>query len=93
MEAPSFHIPTVNIGDRQKGRMRGKSVIDCGCTPGEIEDAIRKAQSMRENNELQQEPNPYEGDNTSETILRVIREYLASGGDLKKRFYDIDVQC
>lgn len=89
MEAPSFHIPTVNIGDRQKGRMRGKSVIDCGCTPGEIENAIRKAQSMRSNNELRHEVNPYEGDNTSETILRVIREYLASGGDLKKRFYDM----
>lgn len=92
MEAPSFHIPTVNIGDRQKGRMRGKSVIDCGCASDEIVDAIRKARLMRDNNELQHETNPYEGDNTSETILRVIREYLASGGDLKKRFYDIDVQ-
>lgn len=90
MEAPSFHIPTVNIGDRQKGRMRGKSVIDCGCASDEIVCAIRKARSMRENSDLQHESNPYERAGTSEAILDTIKDYLASGVDIKKCFYDME---
>lgn len=43
IEAPAFSIPTVNIGDRQKGRLRGKSVIDCADEAGAIRDAIAKA--------------------------------------------------
>ena len=90
IEVPSFHIPTVNIGDRQKGRVRGKSVIDCDCTPKEITNAIHIAQMMNRNNTLKNEENPYEGKNTSETILSVIKKYLESGVDLKKHFYDIN---
>ncbi|MBD5549012.1 MAG: UDP-N-acetylglucosamine 2-epimerase (hydrolyzing) [Lachnospiraceae bacterium] len=90
IEVPSFHIPTVNIGDRQKGRVRGKSVIDCACTPKEITNAIRIAQMMNRSNTLKNEDNPYEGKNTSETILSVIRKYLESGVDLKKHFYDVN---
>lgn len=89
IEAPSFHIPTVNIGDRQKGRVRGNSVIDCNCTPCEIENAIHTAQMMNKNNTLQNENNPYEGTNTSGTILSVIKNYLTVGISLKKHFYDI----
>ena len=42
-EAPSFGVPTVNIGDRQKGRIRAESVIDCACQSREIGTAIQKA--------------------------------------------------
>lgn len=90
MEVPSFHVPTVNIGDRQKGRMRGKSVIDCGCTVSEIEAAIHKAQAMYRSNELRDVANPYEGTDTSAMILGVIRRFLASDIDIKKHFYDMD---
>ncbi len=45
IEAPSFGVPTVNIGDRQKGRARGNTVIDCGTDRKSIEDAIYKALS------------------------------------------------
>lgn len=90
VEAPSFHIPTVNIGDRQKGRVRGKSIIDCSCTSKEIENAIHIAQMMNKNNTLQSENNPYEGKNTSETILNVLKNCMASGVDLKKHFYDME---
>lgn len=89
IEAPSFHIPTVNIGDRQKGRMRGESVIDCGCSVSEIENAIYTAQVMYRNNELQDVVNPYEGKSTSELVLSTIKCYLASGINIKKHFYDI----
>ncbi len=89
IEAPSFHIPTVNIGNRQKGRVRGKSVVDCECTPKEIIKAIRIAQRMHKDNVLQNKENPYEGKNTSETILNVIKESLETGIDIKKSFYDM----
>lgn len=90
IEVPSFHIPTVNIGDRQKGRVRGKSVIDCGCTQKEIEEAIHTAQTMRRNNMLKNEMNPYEGRNTSEIIVNLIKDYLESEIKIKKHFYDIE---
>lgn len=90
LEVPSFHIPTVNIGDRQKGRMRGKSVIDCDCTMSEIACAIHTAQVRIRNNDLQKEANPYERAGTSDAILSTIRDYLASDADMKKRFYDIE---
>ena len=92
IEAPSFHIPTINIGDRQKGRVRGKSVIDCDCTSKEIAYAIHTAQTMNKNAALINENNPYEGKNTSETILNVIKNYLVEGIDLKKHFYDIKLE-
>lgn len=89
VEAPSFHIPTVNIGDRQKGRVRGKSVIDCGCTSKEIVDAVRTAQRMNQEHILQNEENPYEGRNPSETIVDEIKKHLETGMYVKKCFYDI----
>lgn len=90
IEVPSFHIPTVNIGDRQKGRVRGKSVIDCGWTQKEIEEAIHTAQTMRRNNMLKNEMNPYEGRNTFEIIVNSIKDYLESEIKIKKHFYDIE---
>ena len=89
IEAPSFHIPTVNIGDRQKGRVRGKSVIDCKCTPKDIANAVHTAQVMNKNGILKNEDNPYESRNPSKTILNVIKNCLAIGVELKKHFYDI----
>lgn len=90
VEAPSFHVPTVNIGDRQKGRVRGKSIIDCGFSAEEIVAAIREAQEMRKNKCLETEPNPYEGENTSVTMWNIMKKHLADGIDVKKHFYDIE---
>ena len=89
IEAPSFHIPTVNIGDRQRGRVRGKSVIDCGNTSKEIIKAINIAQMMNINGILKYEDNLYEKENTSKVILIRIKDYLGTDVDLKKHFYDI----
>ena len=47
IEVPFFKKPTVNIGDRQKGRLRAKSVIDCPCESSAIVDAIRRAIDIR----------------------------------------------
>ena len=90
IEAPSFRIPTVNIGNRQEGRTRGKSVIDCDCTVEEITHALHLAQEMNKNGVLSNECNPYEGENTSESILRAVKDYLKKESGIKKKFYDIN---
>ncbi|WP_207788807.1 UDP-N-acetylglucosamine 2-epimerase, partial [Enterobacter hormaechei] len=45
IEIPSLGVPTINIGDRQKGRVRGESVIDVKCNREEIVSAIMYSQS------------------------------------------------
>ena len=90
VEAPSFQIPTVNIGDRQKGRIRGKSVIDCGWKKEEVVAAIQKAQIMRKDRSSKKLINPYEGVNTSNSIVAYIKSYLHENHDIKKKFYDIE---
>lgn len=90
LEAPSFHVPTVNIGDRQKGRVKGKSIIDCGWTIEEIIQGIEKAQTMKKEDYLEMERNIYEGINTSDTIVRILKNYLKNGSEIKKVFNDIE---
>lgn len=89
LEAPSFKIPTVNIGCRQRGRVRGESVIDCGCTTEEIIYAMQTARIMKSNGELSSICNPYEKANTSDIIVKTIRKYLENSSDTKKNFYDV----
>ena len=91
IEVPSFGIPTVNIGDRQKGRISGKTVIHCGNGEQEIENALNVALSYKFKNEIKDAANPYEGENTSDKIIEVVTKSLEEGIDLKKKFYDLDV--
>lgn len=90
VEAPSFHIPTVNIGSRQEGRVRGESIIDCECSVKEIINAIHVAQEMKRNGNLQAAANPFEGVGTSNKILQIIKERLEKGFDVRKQFYDME---
>ena len=89
MEAPSFQIPTVNIGERQSGRVRVESVIDCGNSVEEIIEAIRKAKILKKKRILDDLKNPYEKCNTSENIFSEIQKYLQQNQSTKKIFYDI----
>jgi len=50
LEAPSFGIPTINIGERQKGRIQATSVINCNPNEEEIKQAIKKALSIHSSN-------------------------------------------
>ncbi len=86
IEVPSFGVPTVNIGDRQLGRARADSVIDCRCEKMDIERAYSRALSMK-NSEMSF-ANPYEGKNTCERIVDTVIDVLNKGIDLKKKFYD-----
>ena len=92
LEAPSFGIPTVNIGDRQRGRIKASSVIDCEPTQGSIKQAIDLALSVEFKNKAKKTINPYGNGNTSEKVIDVIKRFLLSDKvDLKKRFYDYKI--
>ena len=91
IEVPSFGIPTVNIGDRQRGRVRAESVIDCGNDRTQIEEALLKALSAEFRNKVANVRNPYEGKKTSEEIVKIIRKAVYDDIDLRKKFYDIGV--
>lgn len=89
IEAPSFRIPTINIGNRQFGRIRAESVIDCGNRVEDISTAIQEAKRLKTDRILQDMENPYEKSDTSERIRSEIRNYLLQNKTIEKRFYDI----
>ena len=89
IEAPSFRIPTINIGDRQKGRVRAKSVYNCDSTETEIELAMRHIFAKEFQDICVRVRNPYEQNDTSKKILMYLKEYLYNGCSNKKTFYDI----
>lgn len=70
-EAPSFDTATVNVGDRQKGRIRASSVLDCDGTVEGIREAITKAMEVKF-----PVANPYYIPNTVQNIINDLRKYL-----------------
>lgn len=90
IEAPSFKKPTVNIGDRQKGRIKAKSVIDCEPFEQNILEAIKKALSDEFKIICKGVVNPNGDGKTTEKIVEHIKDYCANYTiDLKKKFYDL----
>lgn len=89
VEAPSFNIPTVNIGDRQLGRIRAKSVLDCLNSADDISRAMKKAKELKVSKALEDVKNPYEKSNTSGNMLSEMQKYLMEQKVIKKKFYDI----
>ncbi|MBR2556169.1 MAG: UDP-N-acetylglucosamine 2-epimerase (hydrolyzing) [Aeriscardovia sp.] len=89
LEVPSFGVPTVNIGSRQKGRIRAESVIDCESETKDIIDAISKALSNEMQEKARSVHNPYEGHDTSGIMTREIIKMLKEKKTNVKTFYDI----
>ncbi|TGE33012.1 UDP-N-acetylglucosamine 2-epimerase [Desulfosporosinus sp. Sb-LF] len=90
IETPSFRKPTINIGDRQKGRICAKSVISCEPEKHSILNCIAKARSHQFLQEISEQVNPYGNGKTSEKIVAVIKDFLENNKiNLKKRFYDV----
>lgn len=90
VEVPVFKVPTINIGDRQKGRLHGKTVINCGPSLDEISMAIEKAKSDEFKNAIISSNHMFGDGNTSDKIVKVITEFLKNEKiDLKKKFYDL----
>lgn len=91
-EAPIFNTPTVNIGDRQKGRIRAESIIDCVTDEESIISAINKARSDEFLKKIENMTNPYGNGNASKQIVNILKDRLNSNPDLKKSFYDVDFE-
>jgi len=90
IEAPSFKIGTINIGDRQRGRIKSSSVIDCSPNREEILKAISVVYSNEFQTKLKTVHNPYEGVGyPSKKIVRIIKE-IDLQDILKKSFFDIE---
>lgn len=90
VETPAFGTPTVNIGDRQKGRFIAENVICTGCDAQRIYDGICKALSPRFAEVCRNVTNPYDaGFPASEKIARIIKNYPGQALHRVKNFYDI----
>lgn len=91
VEAPSFHIPTVNIGDRQKGRIRAASVMDCTPEKTAIVETMMKAKHPDFQRLLENLENPYGDGVTSEKIIDILKVMICQANiNLKKEFYNIN---
>ena len=87
-EVPSFKKPTINIGNRQKGRIKAGSVIDCDPNRVEILKAIKKSYSDNFMEKLKYTKNPYGSGDASKKILKYLEMQEFIGG-LNKSFIDI----
>ena len=88
VEAPSFNIPTLNIGNRQQGRTRGETVIDVPATLEGMREGLKIALSHEFIAKCKTATNPYEKANTLETIFNTIKTYPLENL-VQKSFYDL----
>ena len=88
-EAPTFKKGTVNIGDRQKGRLKAPSVIDCVPDRDAIGSALTRLFSPAFRAVLAATVNPYGDGGASERIVETIKDYPLAGLTIKS-FYDLD---
>jgi len=92
LEVPSFHKPTINIGERQKGRTQARSIVNAKTLQEDIKKAIYKAYNEDFLQVLKDVRNPYESEGTSRKIEEVLRS-VALDALLQKKFYDIKEGC
>tara|TARA_B110001452_G_scaffold234453_1_gene212753 strand:- start:131 stop:1294 length:1164 start_codon:yes stop_codon:yes gene_type:complete len=88
IEVPSFKKPTINIGDRQRGRIEAESVITCEPNKKEVVESIQLAISLSFQEKIRQITNPYGEENSSDKILKTILNTPLQN-ILKKKFYNI----
>ena len=89
VEVPSFRIPTLNVGDRQKGRIAATSVVTCLPTKDDIIEKLAVITKPCYIESLKDVVNPYDKINTSQEIVRIIKEN--SNISATKKFYDITI--
>ncbi len=88
VEAPGLRVPTVNIGDRQKGRLQAKSVIDCAPSRAAIVAAIKRATSLAHRRVAARAISPYGGGQASQLIVKKLRTVRVARHQ-PKRFHDL----
>jgi len=88
VEAPNFHIPTLNIGDRQKGRIAASSVLNCLPTKDDIIEKMSFIIAPNFIERLKDVVNPYDKPDTAQEIVKIIKKTNISP---TKKFYNITV--
>lgn len=91
VEAPSFKTGTINIGDRQKGREKASSVIDCDVGKESIENAFKRLYSPNFKRGLKNTKNPFGDGHSSERIVGILKK-IDLKNLIRKRFYDLRVE-
>jgi UDP-N-acetylglucosamine 2-epimerase (non-hydrolysing)/GDP/UDP-N,N'-diacetylbacillosamine 2-epimerase (hydrolysing) len=91
IEVPSFHIPTLNIGNRQKGRITAASVINCLPVKYDIEEKLAVITKPDYIENLNDVVNPYDKPNTAKEIIRIIKE--KSNITAMKKFYNLAISA
>lgn len=89
IEVPSLKIPTINIGNRQLGRVKGTTIIDCSADTEDILKAIEKSQSESYKKILNESVNPYYQENSLEKYYQEIKKFLEKDNRYLKDFYDL----
>jgi len=87
-EVPSFMKGTINIGDRQRGRLKAASVIDCEPDRGSISKALELLYSPEFQSMLPTVKNPYGTGGASKKIVKIL-EGVSFNDLLKKTFFDL----
>ena len=88
LEAPSLRIPTINIGDRQEGRLKANSVIDSKPVKKSILQSIKKVYSKSFRSNLKYTRNPHEYKKSANKIYQIIKNKKPPL-ELKKSFYNL----
>lgn len=88
IEVPSFGIPTLNIGDRQKGRLASKSVVNCGTSKDEVIAGLKLCLSEEMQKAAKTYENPYAKPDTANLIYQELKNIELAGLNLKT-FYDL----
>jgi UDP-hydrolysing UDP-N-acetyl-D-glucosamine 2-epimerase len=88
IEAPSLKVPTINIGDRQKGRIRAESVISCKGAEDEIKKAINIIYDENFRKKVKDVKNPYGDGNSAKRIKEILKTYKIDS--IEKSFYNIN---
>jgi len=89
LEMPTYQKGTINIGERQTGRLKAQSVIDCPPNREEIKRSITKLYSGEFQNMLKSVKNPYGDGEATRKIFDIIREFPLNG-IISKKFQDLD---
>jgi GDP/UDP-N,N'-diacetylbacillosamine 2-epimerase (hydrolysing) len=88
IEAPALRKGTINIGGRQRGRLKAESVIDCAANRDSIREALGRLYESDFQLKLATVRNPYGGGGASKKVVRLIRE-SSLDGILEKAFHDL----
>jgi GDP/UDP-N,N'-diacetylbacillosamine 2-epimerase (hydrolysing) len=89
-EVPSFKKGTINIGNRQQGRLQAESVINCEPNREYIAAALEVLYSSNFQASLYQVVNPYGEGGASEKVVDTLKHYVTDG-IVKKKFYDLSI--